>query len=254
MEVIPVIDLLGGRVVRGVAGRRDTYRPILSEIACDADPGTIAGAFVQRFGFPTAYVADLDAITQCRPDPDAWRKIASAGLELLLDAGISSPTAAQQTHVLLKEADIRAELVIGLESLASAEDLIAIQDACAGRALIFSLDLHAGRPLTRLAAWKQLSPLDIARQVESAGIQKLIVLDLADVGVSNGPRTLELCRQIREQTDFATLIAGGGVRGVADLRALASAGASAALVASALHDLHLNREDVVALKQFAPPT
>ena len=33
MEVIPVIDLLGGQVVRGVAGRRDEYRPIVSQIA-----------------------------------------------------------------------------------------------------------------------------------------------------------------------------------------------------------------------------
>jgi len=42
-----------------------------------------------------------------------------------------------------------------------------------------------------------------------------------------------------------SLIAGGGVRGLADLTALARAGCNAALVASALHDGKLLPEDLL---------
>jgi uncharacterized protein related to proFAR isomerase len=46
------------------------------------------------------------------------------------------------------------------------------------------------------------------------------------------------------------LIAGGGVRGLDDLKALADAGCDAALVASALHDGRLSREDIERAKGF----
>ena len=36
MEVIPVLDLKGGLVVRGVAGRRDEYRPVVQPVILGA--------------------------------------------------------------------------------------------------------------------------------------------------------------------------------------------------------------------------
>ena len=46
MQVLPVIDLLQGVVVRGVAGRRETYRPIESQICASPAPltGTASAA------------------------------------------------------------------------------------------------------------------------------------------------------------------------------------------------------------------
>jgi phosphoribosylformimino-5-aminoimidazole carboxamide ribotide isomerase len=92
--------------------------------------------------------------------------------------------------------------------------------------------------------WKDGQPIDIARWVINAGIQNLIVLDLADVGTAEGTRTLELCRDLRRLFPGIELVAGGGVRGLHDLRALADAGCTAALVASALHDGRLTAADI----------
>jgi phosphoribosylformimino-5-aminoimidazole carboxamide ribotide isomerase len=254
MRVIPVIDLMGGQVVRGIAGRRDEYRPVVSQIAADARPATVARALVERFGFDTVYVADLDAIVQGRPDVRAWSEIAGAGLRLWLDAGIGNASYAWRIVDQIVLAEIEVRLVVGLESLESEKDFFSIGEMHGFVPPIFSLDLHGGQPLVRNPAWKELTPLEIAMAAKSMEARDLIVLDLADVGVGGGTRTLNLCRQIAAVSRTQTLIAGGGVRGVGDLQALAEAGCKGALVASALHDRRLSRDDIDRAAQFQPLT
>ncbi len=242
MRVIPVIDLLNGQVVRGVAGRRSEYRPILSQIASDAQPQTVAQAFVNHFAFDTAYVADLDAILHRHPSIEAWQQIAAAGLKLWLDAGVSDGATARGVLQHASAAGIDVQLVIGLESLASFAELAAIRSLCP-TSPIFSLDLQAGQPLTQIDDCQSLSPFAIAERAINAGIDQMILLDLADVGVAGGTRTVELCHLLRGQHPHLRLIGGGGVRGPGDLQTLADAGFDAALVASALHDGRLSRQD-----------
>jgi hypothetical protein len=72
------------------------------------------------------------------------------------------------------------------------------------------------------------------------------VLDLARVGSGAGPDIAlvgELCARFPE----LELLAGGGVRDVADLRALAEAGAAGALVATALHGGAIGPDELRAL-------
>jgi phosphoribosylformimino-5-aminoimidazole carboxamide ribotide isomerase len=244
MRVIPVIDLLGGQVVRGVAGRREEYRPIVSQIAADARPATVARALVERFGFDTAYVADLDAIMLGRPDVRAWSEIARAGLKLWLDAGTGTIDFSWHIIDQLAVTQIDARLVVGLESLESQEVIWKISGVLEDVPPIFSVDLQCGRPLVRNPAWKNMPALEIVSTVKSLGVRETIVLDLADVGVGGGTRTLELCREIASKFPGQGLVAGGGVRGWGDLEAMAGAGCTHALVASALHDGSLTREDV----------
>ena len=244
MRVVPVIDLMNGQVVRGIAGRRSEYRPIQSSIAADARPATVSRAFVERFGFDTVYVADLDAIMHRKPDVQAWEEIRGAGLELWLDAGVGTPQGAAALDERLTATAPSTIIVVGLESVPAPLCVFDIAARCRGRRFAFSLDLQQGRPATKISMWKDEQPLEIARWVIKASVQRLIVLDLADVGIAAGTRTLELCRDIRRLFPAIELIAGGGVRGSGDLQALADAGCDAALVASALHDGRLTAEDV----------
>jgi phosphoribosylformimino-5-aminoimidazole carboxamide ribotide isomerase len=255
MRVIPVIDLLGGQVVRGIAGRRSEYRPIVSQIAADARPATVARALVERFGFDTVYVADLDAIVHGQPDVVAWGEIAQAGLKPWIDAGVGTTGAADEFRLRVSRLDIAATLVIGLESLVAPMVVDYLCDLVGSEALALSLDLKQGHPLTRLH-WHQQpdlaqEPIEIVRMTVGMGIRRLIVLDLADVGTGRGPQTLTLCRSIRKDFADLELIAGGGVRGLDDLRALSDADCDAALVASALHDGRLTRDDVERAKEFS---
>jgi len=236
LDVIPVIDLLGGQVVRGVAGRRSEYRPVVSTLCDNAAPVSVAAAFACQFGFREAYVADLDAI-QGRPRSWAsYEAIAAAGMRLLLDDGIADAEAAGSLWNECGARGIPIRVVVGLETLHSLAELEAITNELPADQLVFSLDLKQGRPLTNSADLDRISAIEIADRVVDLGIHSMIVLDLAAVGVGQGVPTLELCRQIASRHSRVSLIAGGGVRGSGDLLAIERAGCRGALVASALHD------------------
>ena len=62
MQLIPVIDLMAGQVVRGVRGERSAYRPIRSPLCESSAPLDLAPRLLARAASDTLYVADLDAL------------------------------------------------------------------------------------------------------------------------------------------------------------------------------------------------
>jgi phosphoribosylformimino-5-aminoimidazole carboxamide ribotide isomerase len=193
-------------------------------------------------------VADLDAIMRHQPDPAAWSAIVSEGLRLWLDAGVGDHTFAHRVIQSLRMKVDDVVLIVGLESLQSRDELVSI--ATQWDFPVVSLDLRAGTPLSPITDWKDPTPLGIASELEACGIRDLIVLDLADVGQNAGTSTLELCRLLKQRLPKQRLIAGGGVRGLDDLKALFDVGCDAALVASALHDGRLTRHDIERAREF----
>jgi phosphoribosylformimino-5-aminoimidazole carboxamide ribotide isomerase len=94
--VLPVLDLMGGRVVHGVGGRRHEYRPIVSRWTTSSDSLSVARALQDAFGFRRFYVAELDAITSGQVRCDSVRSLASAGFELIVDAGVRTASDAMR--------------------------------------------------------------------------------------------------------------------------------------------------------------
>jgi phosphoribosylformimino-5-aminoimidazole carboxamide ribotide isomerase len=236
MRIIPVIDLMAGQVVRGVAGRRKDYRPIQSPLVADPQPTTVARAFA-ALGFAEAYVADLDAIKGAEPAWDTYQAIASCGLKLWIDAGISTVQRAEQMASFSPAGEGRlAGIVVGLESLKSPWLIGDTLPPIGPDRFIFSLDIRGGKPITRYKGWQNAPPEAIGRIICNQGVRRMIVLDVARVGTNDGVGTEEICRSLREYCPGLELTAGGGIRGPDDLTALAEAGCNAALVASALHD------------------
>lgn len=232
MKIIPVIDLLGGQVVRGVAGRRAEYQPVRSRLVEGSDPAAVAGAFF-AIGFRSVYVADLDAIGGGPADVESYRRIRACGLELLIDGGFSRPEPITQ----LLEAGSEFGAIVGLETLANPAALRSIAQCAPTSRITFSLDLVRGEPKTLGEDWQGMPAVEIGELAYECGFRDLIVLDIAQVGTGQGVATAELCRRLRESLgDDVRLISGGGVRGAADLERLAECGCDAALVASALHD------------------
>ncbi|REK08638.1 MAG: hisA/hisF family protein [Planctomycetota bacterium] len=253
MRVIPVLDLMGGQIVRGVGGQRDHYRAIESRLCADARPESVAKAFVS-LGFRQAYLADLDAIQQGAHAASfaTYGSLLQAGLDLWVDAGLQS--AAQARRLVEFEAGGRAisGIVAGLESLAGPRTLFAIGQVVEPRRLIFSLDLKHGKPLVG-AGWAGLSPMQIAALALRAGVRRMIVLDLASVGMGAGVGTEPLCRRLSCLDSRLEIVGGGGVRSMADLDVLERAGCNSALVASALHDGRLSPRACAARSNGASP-
>ena len=84
-------------------------------------------------------------------------------------------------------------------------------------------------------------------QLHRPGLRETIVLDLARVGSGAGP-DVALIGAIHAAFRDLELLAGGGVRDVEDLRALAAAGAAGALVATALHSGVIGARELAELR------
>lgn len=245
MQIIPVIDLKNGIVVRGVAGNRDSYRRIRSTLTESCDPSVILNLFATDFGFTRAYIADLDAIQRGQLNRCTIAELAQSNTLLLVDRGVRC---ADDVEELLDLG--AAEVVVALETLPDAETARRLLQQFGSERLVLSLDLMNGSVLSENAAFADRPAEEVAAELLSVGFEKLIVLDLAAVGMSEGTPTLDLCRQLRRKFADVQIITGGGVRSVEDLTPIKAAGADAVLVASALHDGRLTQEVV---KQFVGP-
>ena len=252
VQVIPVIDLKQGRVVRGIAGAREHYQPVRSQLCRTAQPFDVARGFIRAFALQEMYVADLDAIGGATVDEHSLGEMIRAGSRLLLDAGIDSVDKAQQAKDWNHAGASLHRVIVALESLSDSSQLGELLDTLGSDTAIFSLDLKGGRPLVR-GTWDLANPLEIAEHAVGGGFREIIVLDLADVGMGAGNQSLSVCQDIRQRWPDVKLITGGGVRGHSDLEALVDAGCDGALVASALHDGRLRSDEVRLLTEKTNP-
>jgi phosphoribosylformimino-5-aminoimidazole carboxamide ribotide isomerase len=229
MRVIGVIDLKDGVAVHAVRGERQSYRPVRSKLVEGADPVAVARA-LRGLGLRELYVADLDGIGG-RPGHDETLRALAAEAELMVDAGISDLAGVER---LLSLGAARA--IVGTETLNAS----AFAELPLDR-VVLSLDMRAGRVLARDPELATLGPGEALARLTRAGLREAIVLDLARVGSGEGP-DVGLVGELHGRFPQLALLAGGGVRNAADLRALAQAGAAGALVATALHSGAIGRD------------
>jgi phosphoribosylformimino-5-aminoimidazole carboxamide ribotide isomerase len=233
-RLIPVLDVMGGRVVRAAGGRREDYQPLLCPFSGSKKPFDVANAILQVAGAGELYVADLDAIMGKASVSPAVRTLLEMGVPTWLDAGIGRNLTVADLPDL---PNVRP--VVGSETCLAPDSLRQALAEARGRPLAFSIDLKLGRLLGNWRNWDLADDRDgpaLARRVVGLGVRTLIVLDLARVGTGSGCGTEPLLRAIRDEFRGVELIAGGGVKTWADVDRLGEAGADAVLVASALHD------------------
>ena len=184
MRVIPVLDIKNGVVVRGIGGRREEYRPIVSKLTTSCRPVDVAQVFREQLGLEEIYLADLDAIAGALPSWRIYGEIQVLGCRLWIDAGIRHAADALE----LARHGIQ-EVVVGLETIAGPDVLTSTCRELGGDRIMFSLDLKDGRPLGQLTSWKQPDIYAIAAQAIEGGICRLLILDLTRVGMGQGPGT-----------------------------------------------------------------
>src|SRR5262245_16150446 len=136
MRVIPVLDIMNGVVVRGIGGRREEYRPIISQLTKSVLSVDVARAFRDKLGLIEIYLADLDAIAGAAPAWNIYGAIQSLGFRLWVDAGVRDVDRALD----LAQAGIE-NVVLGLETLAGPRECEAICQRLGPGRVIFSLDL-----------------------------------------------------------------------------------------------------------------
>lgn len=232
MEIIPVIDLLNGQVVRAQRGERDRYLPIDSALSRSSQPLEVAQALLGLYPFNTLYIADLDAIQQRGnhfPTLTDLRKN-HPHIDLWLDAGFSNVSDCLQWR------DLGVTFVIGSESLVSIENLRQIKEAIGDQKLVLSLDWCGEVPL---------GPPELFQSPDDWP-QRLIVMTLGKVGSYDGPDMARL-KQTSQTGCGRAVHAAGGVRDADDLQSLQAMGISGVLLASALHDGRISRQELARL-------
>jgi len=233
LSLIPVLDLMGGQVVRARAGRRDEYRALRSVWCNSSRPEAVVEGLLALYPFRRFYVADLDAILGRGDHRAALENLQRAhpALEWWVDAGFADVAAAASWRC-----GGLGRPVLGSESLAAAP---ARGDYPGGSVL--SLD-YRGEDF--------LGPADLLRDA-ARWPDDVVAMTLARVGAGAGPDLARLA-QLRRLNPACRLYAAGGVRHAADLAALAAAGMAGVLLASALHDGALSRAELAAFHDDRP--
>ena len=241
MNLIPVIDLMQGRVVRAVRGNRHAYQPIVSKLCASSDPLTVAKILCEHCATRQLYVADLDALLGQPAQAALLRTLLQAlpELELWLDAGFAGAAAADALRADLGTAAERVVPVFGSESLVSRSELERCfarsgrpgrSDPSASTDAVLSLDRRDGQRLDAAGCW----------EASEWWPRRVIVMTLERVGANAGP-DLDTVRGVQLESPATFIIGAGGIRDERDLAQAADAGAGAWLVASALHDARLPR-------------
>jgi HisA/HisF family protein len=229
VDVIPVIDVAHGQVVRAMKGERSGYRPIESPLAASSEPADVARGLARFFPFHKLYLADLDgiegrgrnthvvpAISQVLPRAEIW-----------IDAGTGSRGAARA--VLAAPV---ATLVVGSESL----ETVRVWEDIRGEAptrTVLSLDFKNG---------EFMGP-DEMLEDSSLWPSRVIVMMLDRVGANEGP-DIEKLEGIISRARGRRIYAAGGVRDRSDLDEIRKVGVAGALIASALHAGKISADDL----------
>lgn len=233
MDIIPVLDVARGKVVRAVQGQRSAYRPIETPLAASAEPADVARGLRALFPFRKVYVADLDGIEGRGRNTHLVPLLSQAlpHTELWIDAGTGSRAPARA--VLAAPV---ATLVVGSESL---ETVRVWQDiaAEAPTRIVLSLDFRGG---------EFMGPEALLGDA-SLWPSRVIVMTLDRIGGDGGPN-VTLLEGIAARAGSRRVYAAGGIRDRADLDRIQRAGAAGALVASVLHAQKISAGD---LKQIA---
>lgn len=230
MIVIAAVDILNGRVVRGIAGDRDSYKPLVSKIVDTNDPSGLMVELRRLFGINDFYIADLDAIIRGEKNKNLYASLVDQGFRIYLDAGARN---CEDLKLLLDQNIYR--VVAGLETLESTLELTRAVEFFGNR-LVFSLDMKNGVPFTNNPAITIKSPITIMLEAINAGLENLFILDLAKVGTGRGTNTDSLVSKARKESERINIFAGGGVGCLQDVVLLKQAGADAVVVSSAIHN------------------
>jgi phosphoribosylformimino-5-aminoimidazole carboxamide ribotide isomerase len=228
LKVIPVIDILNGITVHAVKGQRNQYQPLQSNLTKSTIPVEVAKTF-KTLGFTQLYIADLDAIIDCRTSFGDLKQVADeSGLELLVDAGITSLERAR----LLMENGVHT-LIVGTETLQNKSFVAEAIKEFGSKRVLLSLDLKDGKVLVGQGFAGSTEPLEMLKNFKSVGLSQVVVLDLSRVGSGEGV-DLAFLKKIKDTLEIDVYV-GGGVRGIDDLVELEKLGVSGALIATSLH-------------------
>lgn len=234
MQVIPAIDLLGGKAVRLKQGRYDQVTTY------DDPPEVIAREW--RTVVDRLHVVDLEGARagSAAQASVIERVVAAFGSGVQLGGGIRSMEAVDRYVALGVE-----RIVLGTAAIRDPELVRRAAEKYPHRVII-AVDAKEGRVATD--GWTDVSErlaVDVVRGFSALPIAAVLYTDIQRDGMEVGPNVAETARLASETG--TSVIASGGVGTLDHLRALGTAGPGvvAAIVGRALHEKRFTLAEAV---------
>jgi phosphoribosylformimino-5-aminoimidazole carboxamide ribotide isomerase len=243
VQLIPAIDIRGGRCVRLLKG------DFGAETRYDVDPVELAARY-RDLGAEWLHVVDLDGARSGRPVslPLIGKLRALGGLKLQIGGGI-------RDHDSLDAALTTADrVVVGSLAVTAPDDVAAWLDMHGAGRFVLGFDVRIGpdgQAQVTTHGWTRSSALTlqaaVARYLE-LGLEHVLCTDVERDGALGGPN-LALYGDCVRRWPGVKFQASGGVRGAADLDALADTGVAAAISGKALLEGRMTDEEI---RRFLP--
>lgn len=231
MELYPAVDVRGGRVARA---------------ATSEDPLVLAHRLA-RDGARWIHCVDLDRALGTGDNRALMRRLlAAAPVPVQLGGGLGSDAAVAEAFAWGAR-----RVVIGSRTAVDAGAVARLLARHGADRLAVAIDARDGRVAPREAgspAALDLSPLELARQVQSLGVRTVIYADAARDGMLAGP-DLDGARAIAALGGGGgglDVIVSGGIASLDDLRRVADAGLAGAIVGRALHERRFTLVEALA--------
>ena len=233
MDLIPAIDLLGGRVVRLHKGDYD------AATAYADDPAAQAAAF-EASGAARLHVVDLDGARSGEPAHLSAIEaiLARTSMKVQVGGGVRSRAVAERW--LGAGAD---RIVLGTVAVRDPALTEALCRDWPGR-IVIAIDARGDD--VAVQGWEEASGrgvVELATQVDAWGAAAILYTDIDRDGTGVGPaveRTAALQAEVG-----ATVIASGGIGALDHVRALRDAGVRAAVCGRALYEGAFTLEEAV---------
>lgn len=223
MEIIPAIDLRGGKCVRLYQG--DYSR----ETVFSDDPVAMALRW-EAAGATRLHLVDLDGAAEGRPRNAEIIAAIAGGVRIPVQVGGGIRTI--ETIRFLEGIGV-ARMILGTAAL---ENPDFVEEACRlfGEKIIISIDARGGR--VRGWGWKtegQMSIESAIREMERRGARRFIYTDIARDGTLTEPNFEEIKRF--KSLTARPVIAAGGIASIEHLKKLAGIGVEGVIVGKALY-------------------
>lgn len=236
IELIPAIDIIGGKCVRLTKGDY-SQKKVYNE-----DPVSQALEF-ERLGFKRLHVVDLDGAKAKHIVNDAVLKgITSAtGLKVDFGGGIKSEEDIEKAF-----AAGAAMVTVGSIAVSQPQTFLEWLKTYGAEKMILGADVRNG--FVSINGWVEdsreaLLPF-LAKYVE-AGVKNVLCTDISKDGTLAGPAT-ELYRAVMNAFPDIHLIASGGVSSDEDILALDKAGIPAVVFGKAWYEGRIDLENLKA--------
>ncbi|MDR0373844.1 MAG: 1-(5-phosphoribosyl)-5-[(5-phosphoribosylamino)methylideneamino]imidazole-4-carboxamide isomerase [Nitrososphaerota archaeon] len=227
MQLIPAIDLMGGKIVRLTRGVAETAK------IYEAQFGTPLQA-AQRWeseGAGKLHIIDLDAAFSIGDNRAVIAEIAkNISLPLQVGGGIRSYEVAEG---LLKVGV--AHVILGSLAFSDQSAIGKIQKHFGTDAVIVALDNCNGHIM--VDGWQTETPMTVDEALNKytqLGVHTFLITSIAQDGMLNGPDLMTLTDAVHSSN--AKIIAAGGIGTIGDLAALKEINCEGAVIGKALYE------------------